>query len=200
MLPSRAGVVLHPLLAQPLVGVVLLEAALPGQPLVFAALGGVVLLDGRLVGVREGVGRLNLPLHHSVLCDELQPLGGPGAADVLHGVLLAALGVDFDAGALEDLVLEVGPKSFFEVTEAVEAGLPVLSVGRHELLKLLRQQPEVVPLGLGDHGRRRCLEVVLLVGHMVVIGCYRLVRDHVGGLRRPAPCPEQKENRYHKVT
>ena len=178
---------LHPVLAQRRVGGVLVTAALLDLPLAVDALGGVVLQGHLNVLVLQRVGRLRLPLHHSVLHHKLDPFGGAvgpgcthavpfGTAVVKHGVLcfleytLSVKGLHCLAQHVNVLVARV--RKFADLV-----GLAV---------KLFRYQPQVVTVRFGGAGGTEGLVCVLHVLDDVVVRPDGPVLYYVRGFLRAA--------------
>ena len=143
--------------------------------------------------MRQRIGRLWLPAHHSVLHDELDPLGrsvGPYRAQAVQPPVLVP---GQDASLAQDLVAEVGAEAVLQIVEVTEAGRGVLSNGKDDGVELGREQPEVVALRLGDVSRRSGFVGELPVLHMEVVFDDGLLLDDVGGLAWPAACPQEEE-------
>ena len=163
-------VLVHPGLAEFGVAAVLLDAAKPGFEHVVDALLGVPLRRSSHLDVEAGVGRVRLPLHHLVLLEQHDPLGGLQGSGRLQRVGPVGVGVERDLGLAHHLPIPV-------VGEGVIEPLPVGVAGAGVLLDVVDvavdvdgDEPEVVAARLGDllGGRHSVVVPGVLEGVLVL--------------------------------
>ena len=184
----------HPRLSELRLLVVLVEAAASRLPLAFRALGSVVVERRLPLLVRQRIGRLWLPAHHSVLHDELDPLGrsvGPYRAQTVQ---LPVFVPGQDASLAQDFVAEVGSEAVLQTLEVAEASGLMLENACNDRIELGREQPEVVQVGLRYLGGCSRFIVEPLVLHVIVVVDDGLLSDHVSSLARATASLQDQKN------